>query len=65
MTKPRFTLFAYATLFPSFHAFWSLPFQIAGALYLLYRQVSDVTPPLNVRVAYMLASADTFLVCLV
>ena len=24
---------------PSFHQFWSLPFQIAVALYLLYRQV--------------------------
>ena len=24
---------------PSFHAFWSLPFQIAVSLYLLYKQV--------------------------
>lgn len=30
----------FVSLFGSFHAFWSLPFQVAGALYLLYRQVS-------------------------
>jgi ATP-binding cassette subfamily C (CFTR/MRP) protein 10 len=28
-----------ANFCPSFHQFWSLPFQIAVALYLLYRQV--------------------------
>lgn len=28
----------------SFHEFWSLPFQVAGCLYLLYQQVSPLIP---------------------
>ncbi len=30
---------AVVNAFPSFHAFWSLPFQISIALYLLYSQI--------------------------